>query len=46
MIQGDFSSLLGNWPNTYVYTKALAEDVIRNYKQVLPVTIVRPAVGK
>ncbi|XP_044262747.1 fatty acyl-CoA reductase wat-like [Tribolium madens] len=36
--------LLGEWPNTYVYTKAVAEEVIRSYKQVLPVAIVRPAV--
>lgn len=37
--------LLGDWPNTYVYTKAIAEDLVKTYGEGLPVTIVRPSIG-
>ncbi|XP_055690179.1 fatty acyl-CoA reductase wat-like [Lutzomyia longipalpis] len=33
-----------SWPNTYTYTKALAEDLIRTDSKGLPVAIVRPAI--
>ncbi|KAJ3621040.1 hypothetical protein MTP99_003216 [Tenebrio molitor] len=36
--------ILGDWPNTYVYTKALAEELIRAHKQTFPVVVVRPAI--
>ncbi|XP_035787730.1 fatty acyl-CoA reductase wat-like isoform X1 [Anopheles albimanus] len=32
------------WPNTYVYTKALTEDIVRQYGQLLPVAVVRPSI--
>ncbi|KAK9506457.1 hypothetical protein O3M35_008394 [Rhynocoris fuscipes] len=35
--------ILGKWPNTYVFTKAVGEDVIRTHSQGLPVSIFRPA---
>ncbi|XP_046613172.1 fatty acyl-CoA reductase wat-like [Neodiprion virginianus] len=36
--------LLGEYPNTYVFTKAVAEDVIRRNSHSLPVCIVRPSI--
>ncbi|KAF0294751.1 putative fatty acyl-CoA reductase [Amphibalanus amphitrite] len=36
--------LLGNRPNTYTFTKALAESLIVSEKGNLPVTIVRPSI--
>lgn len=36
--------LLGEWPNTYVYTKAITEDVVRKYSVGLPICIVRPSI--
>lgn len=36
--------LLGDWPNTYSFTKAIAEDVIRRETGDLPVAIVRPSI--
>lgn len=36
--------LLGKWPNTYAYTKAVAEHVVTEYAGNLPVTIFRPAI--
>lgn len=39
-----FFRLSKGWPNTYTYTKALAEDLIRSEAKGLPVAIVRPAV--
>ncbi|XP_046475512.1 fatty acyl-CoA reductase wat-like isoform X1 [Neodiprion pinetum] len=36
--------LLGKYPNTYVFTKAVAEDVIRRNSHSLPVCIVRPSI--
>jgi len=37
--------LLGKWPNTYTFTKAVAENVIRKQAGDLPVGIFRPAIG-
>ncbi|KAJ9599671.1 hypothetical protein L9F63_026480, partial [Diploptera punctata] len=36
--------LLGKWPNTYTYTKAIAEDAVRTYGKSLPVGIFRPSI--
>lgn len=36
--------LLGKWPNTYTYTKAVAENVIKKQADDLPVGIFRPAI--
>ncbi|KAF5284905.1 hypothetical protein FQA39_LY16860 [Lamprigera yunnana] len=36
--------LLDQWPNTYTYTKAVAEDIVRQDGDGLPVAIFRPAV--
>ncbi|KAH8247092.1 hypothetical protein KR032_009192, partial [Drosophila birchii] len=38
------SFLIGSFPNTYTYTKALAEDVIRREAGNLPLCIFRPAI--
>lgn len=40
-----FFSILGRWPNTYTFTKAVAEDIIRKEGTELPVGIFRPAIG-
>jgi hypothetical protein len=37
--------LLAEWPNTYTYTKAVAENVIKKQADDLPVGIFRPAIG-
>ncbi|XP_034665873.1 fatty acyl-CoA reductase wat-like [Drosophila subobscura] len=37
-------ALLGSYPNTYTYTKALAEDVILREGSDLPISIFRPAI--
>lgn len=36
--------LLGNYPNTYVFTKAIAEQVIRNEGNNLPIALFRPSI--
>jgi len=36
--------VIGEWPNTYTYTKAAAEDVIRQYGGGLPVLVYRPSI--
>ncbi|XP_067204777.1 fatty acyl-CoA reductase wat-like [Linepithema humile] len=36
--------LLGKWPNTYTFTKAMAEDVIRKQAGNLPIGIFRPVI--
>ncbi|KYN07801.1 PREDICTED: fatty acyl-CoA reductase 1-like [Cyphomyrmex costatus] len=37
-------TLIGEWPNSYVYTKAIAEDTVRQYSIGIPVCIVRPSI--
>ncbi|XP_065213885.1 fatty acyl-CoA reductase wat-like [Planococcus citri] len=36
--------ILGEWPNTYTFTKALAECVVKNESQGLPIGLFRPSV--
>ncbi|KAI4503261.1 hypothetical protein M0802_001483, partial [Mischocyttarus mexicanus] len=36
--------LLGSWPNTYVYTKSVAEYVIKKQAGLIPIGIFRPAI--
>lgn len=33
------------WPNTYSFTKALCEDMVKDYGEKLPMTVVRPSIG-
>ncbi|CAG4949408.1 unnamed protein product [Parnassius apollo] len=37
-------SLIEDWPNTYYFSKAAAEEVIRTMADDLPVSIVKPAI--
>ncbi|CAH2101882.1 unnamed protein product [Euphydryas editha] len=36
--------LLGDFPNTYAYTKAAAEDIVQKYSKGLPVALFRPSI--
>ncbi|KAL2741590.1 fatty acyl-CoA reductase wat-like isoform X2 [Vespula squamosa] len=36
--------LLGIWPNTYVYTKSIAEDIVRKHAGLMPIGIFRPGI--
>ncbi|KAF9794074.1 hypothetical protein SFRURICE_013539 [Spodoptera frugiperda] len=36
---------LGELPNTYTFSKQLAENVVAEYKGILPVVIIRPSIG-
>ncbi|XP_065171317.1 fatty acyl-CoA reductase wat-like [Atheta coriaria] len=36
--------LLGDWPNTYSFTKCIAEDMVNKIAQHLPVCIIRPSI--
>lgn len=42
----DCCRIIGFQPNTYTFTKALAENVINDSRHEIPVMIFRPAVGK
>ncbi|XP_011705867.1 PREDICTED: putative fatty acyl-CoA reductase CG8306 [Wasmannia auropunctata] len=33
-------------PNTYIFSKTLAEDIIQEYSLFFPCAIVRPSMGK
>ncbi|XP_069691430.1 fatty acyl-CoA reductase wat-like [Periplaneta americana] len=35
---------LGNWPNTYAYTKAVSEDLVREQGVGMPIGVFRPAI--
>lgn len=39
-----FYRLLDKWPNIYIYSKALGENMILKYSGNLPVCIVRPSI--
>lgn len=37
--------LITPWPNTYSFTKAVSEELVRDYGQSLPIIVVRPSIG-
>lgn len=39
-------SLKGKWPNTYAFTKCIAEDVVKKEGKGIPLAVVRPSIGK
>lgn len=38
--------IIEQWPNTYAFTKSLAEEVVRRYTDKIPVAVIRPSIGK
>jgi alcohol-forming fatty acyl-CoA reductase len=40
------SKLIAPWPNTYTFTKAISEGMIKEYQTKLPLSIIRPGIGK
>lgn len=40
------AKLVTPWPNTYTFTKAIAEDMIRQFQERLPIGIIRPTIGE
>jgi hypothetical protein len=38
-------SLLGSYPNTYIFTKAVAENLCQTKGATLPLAVFRPAIG-
>jgi len=41
----NLAKILGDWPNTYTFTKSMAERTLKNIrKPVLPVVILRPSI--
>lgn len=38
--------LIMPWPNTYTFTKAVSEDMIRQFSDELPIAIIRPTIGE
>lgn len=34
------------WPNTYTFSKAITEDLVRQYGRYFKITIIRPSIGK
>jgi nucleoside-diphosphate-sugar epimerase len=41
-----FLRILGGYPNTYAYTKALSEGLVAEQMDKLPAIILRPSIGK
>lgn len=37
--------LLDKWPNTYSFTKAIAENVVNQHGRGMPVGVFRPGIG-
>lgn len=38
--------IMDPWPNSYTYTKALSEHVVKNYSVHFPTVVMRPSIGK
>ncbi|XP_022824039.1 fatty acyl-CoA reductase wat-like [Spodoptera litura] len=44
LVESILPTLLGTRPNTYCFTKAVAEEAVRTYGEGLPICIVRPSI--
>lgn len=44
MLESLTPNLLNGRPNTYVYSKALSEDIVHSFKDTFPIAICRPAI--
>lgn len=38
--------IMDPWPNTYTYTKALSEHVVKNYSHRFPTVVIRPSISE
>lgn len=38
--------VISPWPNTYTYTKALSEHLVKEYSQFMPIVVIRPTISK
>lgn len=38
--------IIGDWPNTYAFTKSLAEEIVHRYVDKMPIAVIRPSIGK
>lgn len=38
--------IIAPWPNTYTYTKALTEELVRQYGERIPIAVIRPSISK
>ena len=45
-LENIFFSYLNKWPNNYVFSKCLSEDLIKNSLLETPIAVVRPSSGK
>ncbi|EAT41108.1 AAEL007220-PA [Aedes aegypti] len=36
--------IIEQWPNTYAFTKSLAEEVVRRYTDKMPIAVIRPSI--
>ncbi|XP_062549903.1 fatty acyl-CoA reductase wat-like [Armigeres subalbatus] len=36
--------IIEQWPNTYAFTKSLAEEVVRRYTDKIPIAVIRPSI--
>lgn len=39
------AKLIEPWPNTYTFTKAVSEELVREYSKKLPIAVIRPSIG-
>lgn len=44
MLQGITKPLMGKYPNTYTFTKSLAEQLLHEEASDLPLIVIRPSV--
>lgn len=38
--------LINPWPNTYTYTKALTEELVRGFRSKFTIAVIRPTISK
>lgn len=46
VLTGFREKIISPWPNTYTFSKAITEDLVRKYLKYFKITIVKPSIGK
>lgn len=46
VLEATCEKIIKPWPNTYTFSKAITEDLVRQYIKHFKITIIRPSIGK
>lgn len=46
ILEATCEKIIKPWPNTYTFSKAITEDLVRQHIKYFKITVIRPSIGK